>query len=591
MRTKSIVVSAIAIVLGIVMLFPTSVIPSEAADVPTGGTLRIGWLQEPDTLNPFTAQTVQAGVMCQVLYDYLVKLNTTLEPVPGLALNWTTSTDSLTWTFNIVQNATWSDGTAVKASDVKFTYDFIKEQNLTMLLNYVKFMSSVTTSGDYTVVIVYSAPVANILSDLTSVPIVPEHIWTGMTKANVTLFTNDDPVGSGPFTLDSWTKGSTVVLNANKEYWGGAPYIDKAVFQQYANAETMVTALRNNEIDIIPKELPPTSVSVLSSDSNIKVATATDLYYRHICINMWEDGKGNPTLRDVNVRNALVMATDRQTLINIVHLGYNQPGSTIVMKGASYWWDPVSMFQFNISAANALLNASGYLDVDSDGIREAPGNASLELSYTLLVLSRWPEEMRTGQQLQTWWGQIGVDLTVQSTASNTILSIVFPDYSQDMYLWGFSGQPDPSFSVSIYMSNQVQNWNGAGYQNATYDDLYNQQVQTMDPEARRAILYEMQEMIYQASPSIVLYYMDAVGAYRLDKFTGFVNMPVGLISNVNPWTLRQVHLIYGESEEPVTPSGGTDYVPWLIAVAGIVVAVGAVSYLFMKKPKAPKTET
>jgi peptide/nickel transport system substrate-binding protein len=405
-----------------------------------------------------------------------------------------------------------------------------------------------------------------------------------MTKANITLFTNADPVTCGPFKLTSWTKGASIVLDANKNYWDGAPYIARAVFQLFANSETMVNALRNNEIDIIPKELPPTSIGLLSSDLNIKVATATDLYYRHIVINMWDQGKGNPTLRDVNVRDALAMATDKQALINIVQMGYNTPGSTIVMKAASYWWNPEQLFPFNISAANALLNSSGYLDIDDDGIRESP-NGSVEMSYTLLILSRWPEEMRTGQQLQTWWAQIGVKLTPQSAASNTILSLVFPDYSQDMYLWGFSGATDPSFSLSIYLTDQVQNWNGAGYANATYDALYDEQVRTMDPEARKLIVYQMQDMIYRASPSIVLYYMDAMGAYRLDKFTGFVNMPVGLISTVNPYTLRQVHLIYAESTEPA----GTDYVPWAIAGVGIAIAVGAVAYVFMKKPKAPKT--
>jgi peptide/nickel transport system substrate-binding protein len=272
------------------------------------------------------------------------------------------------------------------------------------------------------------------------------------------------------------------------------------------------------------------------------------------------------------------MATDKQTLVDLVQLGYADPGSTIVQKAASYWWDPnVDLFKYNISAANELLNTSGYLDVDSDGIREAPGNASLELSYTLLVLSRWPEEMRTGQQLQTWWHDIGVELTVQSADANTINSFVYPAYNQDMFLWGYSGQPDPNFSLLIMLSAQVGDWNDCGWGNATYDQWYDDQATTTDPVARRSIIYDMQEMVYEQSPYIVLYYMAANGAYRIDTFTGFVNMPTGLNSDVNIYTLREVHLIKAASEK-----AKTDYVPWLVAVLAIIVAVVAVVALMMK---------
>jgi peptide/nickel transport system substrate-binding protein len=553
--------------------------PARAQDeIPTGGTLRIGWLQEQDTLNPFVTNTVQGRMMVKLFYDTLLKWNKTLEPVGNLAASWTTTSDGLTWTYNLVQNATFSDGSGLKASDVKFTFEMIRDLKLSAYYDQVKFMSSVTTDGDYKVVVVYNNTVGTVASDMSLVPILPQAVWKDMTKDQILAATNDNPVGSGAWTLESWTKQTSVVVSANKDYWGGSPYIDKAVFTYYSNTEALINALRNGEIDIIPKEVPATSLSVLNRDASIKVTTNTDLYYREISINCNPVGGGNPTLRDVNVRQALAMATDKQTLVDLVQLGYADPGSTIVQKAASYWWDPnVDLFKYNISAANELLNTSGYLDVDSDGIREAPGNASLELSYTLLVLSRWPEEMRTGQQLQTWWHDIGVELTVQSADANTINSFVYPAYNQDMFLWGYSGQPDPNFSLLIMLSAQVGDWNDCGWGNATYDQWYDDQATTTDPVARRSIIYDMQEMVYEQSPYIVLYYMAANGAYRIDTFTGFVNMPTGLNSDVNIYTLREVHLIKAASEK-----AKTDYVPWLVAVLAIIVAVVAVVALMMK---------
>ena len=181
--------------------------------------------------------------------------------------------------------------------------------------------------------------------------------------------------------------------------------------------------------------------------------------------------------------------------------------------------------EFNISAANKLLDDSGYLDFDSDGIRESPDHAT-EMSYTLLVLLRWPEEMRTGQQIQTWWQQIGVKLTVQSADANTINSYVYPDYKQDMFLWGYSGQPDPSFSLMIMLSNQIGDWNDCGYANASYDALYDEQATTVSVDERKAIVNEMQDIVYKDAPYIVLYYMTAKGAYRIDTFTKPANVSI-----------------------------------------------------------------
>lgn len=180
-------------------------------------------------------------------------------------------------------------------------------------------------------------------------------------------------------------------------------------------------------------------------------------------------------------------------------------------------------------------------------------------------------------------------LTVQSADANTINSYVYPDYKQDMFLWGYSGRPDPNFSMLIMLSTQIGDWNDCGYANTSYDALYDQQAKTVNVEQRQAILNQMQDIIYKDCPYIVLYYMTAKGAYRIDKFTGFVNMPTGLLSDVNRFTLREVHLIQAESTVKKT-----DYTPWAIAVIGVVVALIAIAYAMMlhggRRGENPRTD-
>ncbi len=576
-----------AVVSAIVILSSIGIVGLVQAeeDQTSGGTLRVGWVQEQDTLNPFVTTTVQGRLMTKLLYDSLLSWNKTLLPKPMLAESWISSPDGLTWTYQMARNATWVDGNPLKASDVKFTFEFIKTNNISVFLDQVKYISSVTTNGDYEVIITYSNEIGTVLSDMCLVPIVPAHVWSGMTKDQIMTATNANPVGSGAFKLVSWTKATSVVLDANKDYWHGVPSIDRVVFQYYANTEALVNALRNGNIDMVGKELPPTSLSVLNRDNNIKTTVDSDLYYRELSINCgMNDGpnEGNPTLRDVRVRQALAMATDKQALNDVVQLGLAEAGSTIIQKAASAWWDAdIELFPFDIPAANKLLNDSGYLDIDDDGIRESP-DGTVEMHYKLWILSRWPEEMRTGQMLQTWWSQIGVDLEIVSADANTILSVMY--YKYDLFLWGYSGQPDPNFSLLIMLTSQMNRWNGAAYSNASYDALYDQQAQESNLTERRAIIYQMQEIIYRDCPYIVLYYMSANGAYRTDRFTGFVSMPTGLLSDVNTFTLREVHLIGSEQI-----AQETNYIPWVIAGIAVVVAVGAVVYA-LTRSKGSKVE-
>ena len=136
--------------------------------------------------------------------------------------------------------------------------------------------------------------------------------------------------------------------------------------------------------------------------------------------------------------------------------------------------------------------------------------------------------------IKEWWKQIGVALTLQAADGGTILAELFPDYKHDMYLWGFSGQPDPNFSLLIYLSSQLRKWNGAGYENPEYDALYEQQARAVVKEDRKKLVDTMQEIHYRDCPSIVLYYMTALGAYRCDRLEGFNEaMAGGIISHLN----------------------------------------------------------
>jgi len=533
----------IVIVLSVSVAFLVVAKLEASETVEYGGTLTVGWLQEQDTLNPLTTVTVQGELVFRgLLYDTLVGYDENLEPVSWLAKSWQRSEDGLQWTFQLVRNAKWHDGEPLTAEDVKFTINYIKDNELPAKLPFVENIDKVEVPDRYTVKIYYKEPIATVLSDFQGLYIIPKHKWEKISGEEAAKYSNPHPIGSGPFKFVRWEKKKETVYEVNTEYWQGRPYIDKVVFKYFASVNPMLLTLKKGEIDVIPWEIPEKSIKALERLPNIKVTEADRLYYRWISINSSRFGKQNPTLRDSRVRLALNHAINRELLINLIHLGHASPGVSIIAKATPFWFNNnLKPYEFNLSKAREILEEAGYKDRDGDGIRESTDGTKLE--YTLLVLARWPEEMRAAEKIREWWEEIGVKLHLESADGGTICSYIYPNYEQDMFLWGYSARPDPNFSLSILLERQIQMWNDSGWVNPEYDALYDKQLHTLDRAERQRIVYRMQEIVYKNAGATVLYYMKTIGAYRSDRFAGFVNMPNGIMSMLNAYSLRNVHQV------------------------------------------------
>lgn len=505
---------------------------ARAAAGKTEGILRVGWTQEPRTLNPMGYDTIQGGmIMRSMLYDTLVGYDADLEAAPMLAKSWTMSEDGRIWTFDLVKDAKWHDGKLLTSADIAFTYQYVIDHEIPNFINYLKHIEKIEAPDARTLVLTYKEPVATTLSDLCNVFIVAKHKWEKIPGEQAVKYANDAPLGSGPFKLDQWKLNEFMSLKAVEDYWRKPVALNQVIFTFFSSPDPMIMSLRQGDIDAIGSELTPVAARALTRDGNVKVVNSPNLYYRHICINSSDFGQGHPALRDSRVRQALAMAVDKTHLAKMIHMGYAEPGKSIVMKAIPFYYnDNLEPYPFDLKKAAALLDNAGWKRGEG-GTREKDGQ---KLEITLLVISRWPEEMRAAEMIRDWWKEIGVGLTLQSADGGTILAQLFPDYKHDMYLWGFSGQPDPNFSLSIYLSSQIRKWNGAGYENPVYDKLFNEQQRAVDPAERQRIIYQMQEIHYADSPSIVLYYMNALGAFRSDYLEGFhEDMAGGIISFIN----------------------------------------------------------
>ena len=140
-------------------------------------TFRVGWLLEPDNLNPFIGLLGQDYEIWHLNYDFLVGFDAKdLSPKPELAESWTVSPDGKTWTFKIRQGVKWQDGEPLTAKDVAFTYNYIVKNDLQTLAIYTGGITGAVATDDYTVDITTEKPKSNMLAMV--VPIIPEHIWS-----------------------------------------------------------------------------------------------------------------------------------------------------------------------------------------------------------------------------------------------------------------------------------------------------------------------------------------------------------------------------------------------------------------------------
>ncbi|MEI6452397.1 MAG: ABC transporter substrate-binding protein, partial [Actinomycetes bacterium] len=353
-------------------LAPAAVALAASSPSPDARTsLHIGWVQDVDNLNPFIGLQGTDYMLWHLNYDFLVGFDArTLEPRPELATAWEVSADGKEWTFTIRSDSTFQDGVPVTAGDVAFTFNYIHDNELLNLATYTNGIVKAEAIDDTTVKIYTDAPKANMLRMV--VPILPEHIWSKVSgKAATSTYQNTPPiVGNGPFQIVEWQKGKFVRLEANPDYWGGAPKVDEVIFQLYTNADTMVQDLKLGTIDGA-LDVPPAQFKPLSSEPGLEANNATSWRFIEIGMNCYDNPSslGNPVLLDPELRRAVNWAVDRQKVTDIAYQGYATVGSTIIVPYSKYHWEPPadSLFTYDPAKANELLDAAGYKDVNGDG--------------------------------------------------------------------------------------------------------------------------------------------------------------------------------------------------------------------------------
>jgi peptide/nickel transport system substrate-binding protein len=573
--------SLIATIALVTVLFPAATqaaaTPALSSAVDDSQILTIGITDDLDSANPFTGLSSLSYEIFTLQYPTLTQYAAAdFSIVPGLAESWEESADNKFWTYKLRSGMKWSDGVALTAEDVAYTFNRIinGKYEKTNFGSHTESMVKAEALDELTVRIEVSRP--SPIMDHLFVFILPKHIWESIDGKAVRKYENigtpESPtVGSGPYTMIERRPGQFTRLQANPYWYGGDRSVKEIVFKVFNNPDALGQALKAGEIDFA-NGLDLGVYESLQGIPEITTISATPASFSEIGFNTGaalEDGKpigdGNPLLKEKSIRQALNWAIDRAAIVDKVLGGQGTAGNTIVPPLYPQWHlEPSVPYTYDPAKAKSILDAAGY-PAGADGIRaDAQGN---RLSFRLLWRTDSEASKKSAQFVQSYLADIGVEVLPKGVSEDALYEIVGQG-NFDMFEWEWGIEPDPNYILSTFTCSSrsyedggtiYANLSDSFYCNPAYDELFAQQAQETDFAKRQAIVTQMQQMIYDDAPYMITYYANGLQAYRNDRFTGWVSQPSDngtLIYQWGTWSYFNVAPV-SDASPSATPAPGS----------------------------------
>jgi peptide/nickel transport system substrate-binding protein len=456
-----------------------------AQSVDASAVLNLATNADP-TLNPWTpGAVIESNLINTILFDQLTRYSPEdLTPVPALATSWRAESDGMSWIFELRQGVQWSDGAPFGAHDVAFTFnDVVLNASLgAQSASQYRSIERVEVIDEHTVRFVLKNPFSALPYYLASFAgIIPQHILgSAENPLTVAEFNKSQPVTTGPFKVAEFVPGSFVRLEPNPLHWAGAPKLAGIIFRIIPDANTQVAQALAGQLDVVTR-LSPNVVGGIEGSGRLEVVRQSQNLFFWVATNH-EDER----LADVDVKRALLMAIDRQAMVDAILSGYGTVASGPVapMLGALFHGD-VRQYPYDPEAANALLDAAGWVR-GRDGVRAKDGQ---RLEFRMPT-GQFGDLVPATLLVQQYWEDIGVAADVQIKEWNAYIQevVVARDYEVTLAWWSMPPTADvaPYFSCDAARSgNNIPN-----YCNPELDELMN--------AGRRAITLDEQISAYRA---------------------------------------------------------------------------------------------
>jgi peptide/nickel transport system substrate-binding protein len=479
-----------------------------------GGTLHLAQQAPSAAINPLTISDAGGLNMLAQTGDFLVLDNNQLLKLqPMLATSWTPSNSGAVWTFKLRPNVKFHNGQPFTAKDVVYTFKQLADpKNASNALS--TFTSVLTPDGvvmvdPMTVAFHLEAPNGNfpylVSSDNYNAIIVPD--GTDFSKWQSTF------IGTGPFTLKSYTQTVGASFAANPSYWAGKPFLDSTSFTFYSSQPPQILALQGGQVDGIVQFTAQGAQSLLNNSSAYNLIKLKSANHRELSMR-----NDQAPFTDARVRQAVAYTLNRPEMISALLLGFGQLGNDSPL-GPRYPSSDLSIPQRaqDISKAKSLLAAAGH-----------PGGISAHLTT-----EQYQEIPALAQVIKADAAKAGINinLTVESQTAyygkSTLGNSDWLDAQMSLVDYGDRGAPNVYLEAPLTSNGP---WNAARFKNPTYDSLVKQYVAAIDLSTQRQLAGKITNLLLQETPIVIPYFIDGLTATKTN------------VHGVNPTAISAIYL-------------------------------------------------
>lgn len=491
-------------------------------------------IAEPTQLIPLFASDSASAEVSRLIFNGLVKYDSTLKLTGDLAESWRVENGGLKIVFKLRKNVLWQDGAPFTAHDVEYTYQKIIDPKLPSpyggLFEKVK---SVSVLDDHTVEVVYSEPFSPGLGSW-GMGILPKHLLENENLAD-TKFSRQ-PVGTGPYKMKTWRSGEILVLEAFDGYFEGRPNIDKVVFKIIPDSATSFLELQTENLD-------GATLTALQYARQMDTRFFKENYQRYEWPGSTYTYLGynleHPFFADKRVRKAIGMAIPKDEIIKTALLGRGLVATGPYLPDSWAHDQAVKPTFYDVEKAKKRLSETGWVDSDKDGILDKNGE-----KFSISLLTNQGNDVRklVCEIVQSRLKQIGIEVKIQMVESSVFLKEFIHKKRFEMVILAWSTGLDPDLYDVFHSSRTAPGqFNFVSYKNTEVDRLL-EEGRRVFPEEQRAMIYKkIHHIIAEDEPYTFLYVPQSLMALH-HRFHGVEKTALGLGLNFIRWfvpTLEQ----------------------------------------------------
>ena len=483
--------------------------------------------------NPYLATNLRTTT--DFVYEPLVIFNEMHgnKPVMRLAEDFRMSDDLMSVTFDIRKGVKWSDGEKFTADDVIYSFQLLKDKPELDQRGINKWVTKVERLNEYQVKFNLSEANSNVPYEISLIPVVAEHVWSKV--ENPTTFTNENPVGTGPFTeIDTFTP-QLYIQCRNPNYWDNDNLdVDCLRVPQIANNDQLLGKIVNSELDWTSSFIPDIDRTYASASPNHQYwypPSGTQA----LMVNFKNpDAAKNEALTNVDFRRAMGMALDRQTIIDIAFYG----GGTVndFASGLGYafeaWSDEAihnkykKFNTYNVEGAKKQLAKAGFKDVNGDGYVDTPSGKSFEL--LIQSPNGWTDFNNTVQLAVEQLDEVGIK-TKARTPEFAVYNQAMLEGTYDLAFTNYFHGADPHLYWNSAYNSALQEGDGMPrfamhyFKDAKLDALLDSFYKTADKEEQVEIAHGIQKIIAENQVTLPILSGAYMYQYNTQRFTGWWN--------------------------------------------------------------------